>query len=126
MLLSPGLASAYHLDGVIGGVSERERKGEVDNDPEEQLCLCGGREGLRGSVMMSLCEIVEVEVGKLGRFQGLPATEAQHWQAAEQLRVMGVHGPGHLRSAGPGTWSEYVPQLGVGSPPLTPYRYQRL
>lgn len=126
VLLSPGLAWAYHLDGVTGGVSEWERKGEVDNYLGEQLCLCGGREGLRGFCDDVVCEIVEVEVGKLGRFQGLPATEAQHWQAAEQLRVMGVHGPGHLRSAGPGAWSEYVPQLGVGSPPLTPYRYQRL
>lgn len=62
-VLSPGLASAYHLDGLIGGVSEWERKDEVDNDLGEQLCQFGGREGLRGSVMMSFARLLKLKLG---------------------------------------------------------------
>lgn len=63
---------------------------------------------LRDSVVMSFARWWwKLKLGSWAASEGrLPATEAQHWQAAEQLRVMGVHGPRHLRSG----LGRYVPR----------------
>lgn len=52
--------------------------------------------------MMSFARSWKLKVTSWAAPEGCrPLKLSTYWQAAEQLRVMGVHGPGHLRH---GSW----------------------
>jgi hypothetical protein len=72
--------------------------------------------------VMQFARSSKLKLGSWAFSWGLPAIEAQHWQAAEELRVMGVHGPWYLTRRPVRAPCRYVPSGELL--PLPPCRHR--
>lgn len=109
-----GLVGRFGLTILTGdwrGIGVEEGGGEAGAGSVEQLFTKRLR-GLGDSVMMSFasswgCKL-RLKLGSSAGSEGCrPVKLSQHRQAAEQLRVMGVHGPGNKER------STYLVQIGT-------------